>query len=139
AWQSGTLDQPPSLVALIAGAWPLLAGMVMLRYLPLLAFGGAGPQAPRIAAYTLAAAAVAGPLLSLLTVDVRRALLLASSGRPPREAAPWPGSPLREGWSRSPSPASASCSWSGSASWRGAGRSSRPGSGRRRPPWAAPG
>jgi formate hydrogenlyase subunit 3/multisubunit Na+/H+ antiporter MnhD subunit len=80
AWQSGTLDQPPSLVALVAGVWPLLAGMVMLRYLPLLGLGGAGPQASRIAAYTLAVAAVVGPLLSLLTVDLRRALLLASSG-----------------------------------------------------------
>jgi formate hydrogenlyase subunit 3/multisubunit Na+/H+ antiporter MnhD subunit len=80
AWQTGTLDQPPSAVALVAGAWPLLAGMVMLRYLPVLGVGGAGPQATRIAAYTLAAAAAAGPLLSLLTVDVRRALLLASSG-----------------------------------------------------------
>jgi formate hydrogenlyase subunit 3/multisubunit Na+/H+ antiporter MnhD subunit len=80
AWQTATLDQPASLVALVASAWPLLAGMVMLRYLPLLSFGGAGPQAPRVAAYSLAAAAAVGPLLALLTVDLRRALVLASSG-----------------------------------------------------------
>lgn len=80
AWQTGTLEQPSSLVALVVGAWSVLAGVVLLRYLPVVGFGGAGPQAQRVAAYALAVAAVAGPLLSLLSVDLRRILVLASSG-----------------------------------------------------------
>lgn len=78
SWQTATVDAPPASVALVAGVWPVLAGAVLLRALPLLA--AAGPQASLIAGYTLGVAAVVGPLLGLLGVDLRRSLLLASSG-----------------------------------------------------------
>jgi NADH:ubiquinone oxidoreductase subunit 5 (subunit L)/multisubunit Na+/H+ antiporter MnhA subunit len=78
AWQTGTLEEPPSLVALVAGVWPVLAGLVLLRYLPL--FGWAGPQAQSIAQASLVVAGLIGGVLALLTMDLRRALLLASGG-----------------------------------------------------------
>lgn len=78
AWQTGTVEQPPTLSALVAGVWPILAGLVLLRYLPV--FGAADFQAHRAASYWMAAAALVGPLLGLVAADVRRALLLTSSG-----------------------------------------------------------
>src|SRR5262249_6387186 len=53
-------------------------GTLLLKTAPVLA--AAGPQAPRIVHYTLVAAAIIGPLLALLGVELRRTLLLASSG-----------------------------------------------------------
>jgi NADH:ubiquinone oxidoreductase subunit 5 (subunit L)/multisubunit Na+/H+ antiporter MnhA subunit len=78
AWQTGTIDAPPGAVALVAGVWPILAGMLLLRGLPVVA--AAGFQAPRIVAATLGVAAVVGPLLGLVGVELRRSALLASSG-----------------------------------------------------------
>lgn len=78
AWQTATVDAPAASVAAVAGIWPVLAGSLMLRTLPLM--GAAGLQAPRIAGYTLGAAAVVGPLLGLMGAELRRSILLASSG-----------------------------------------------------------
>lgn len=78
AWQTGTVGQPGALIALVAGVWPILAGVVLYRYLPVL--GAAGVQGPRTASYAFAVAAVLGPSLALIAGDVRRAVLLASSG-----------------------------------------------------------
>jgi NADH:ubiquinone oxidoreductase subunit 5 (subunit L)/multisubunit Na+/H+ antiporter MnhA subunit len=78
AWQTGAVEAPPAAVALVAGVWPVLAGILLLRGLPII--NAAGFQAPRIAAATLGVAAVAGPLLGLIGVELRRSLLLASSG-----------------------------------------------------------
>jgi formate hydrogenlyase subunit 3/multisubunit Na+/H+ antiporter MnhD subunit len=78
AWQTSTVDAPPAAVALVAGIWPVLAGGLLLRSLPVIS--AAGPQAAAIAGWTFGVAAVAGPLLALLGVEMRRSLLLASSG-----------------------------------------------------------
>jgi formate hydrogenlyase subunit 3/multisubunit Na+/H+ antiporter MnhD subunit len=78
AWQTATVDAPPALSALVAAVWPLVAGHLLALNLPLLAAGGF--LAPRITGWALAVAAVAGPALALLSFEVRRAALLASSG-----------------------------------------------------------
>lgn len=78
AWQTGTVDAPAAGLALVGGVWPVLAGSLLLKAQPLLA--ASGLQGPRIAYYTLAVAAVVGPLLGLLGVELRRSLLLAASG-----------------------------------------------------------
>jgi hypothetical protein len=78
AWQTGTVEAPPAALALVAGVWPVMAGSLLLRALPVL--GAAGWQAPRIATIALVVAAVMGPLLGLIGVELRRSLLLASSG-----------------------------------------------------------
>jgi NADH:ubiquinone oxidoreductase subunit 5 (subunit L)/multisubunit Na+/H+ antiporter MnhA subunit len=78
AWQTATVDAPSASVALAAGVWPVLAGSLLLRMLPLI--GAAGVQAPRIAGYAVGVAAMAGPLLGLAGVELRRSILLASSG-----------------------------------------------------------
>ena len=78
AWQTATVDAPAASVAAVAGVWPVLAGSQMLRTLPLM--GAAGVQAPRIAGYTLGVAAVVAPLLGLMGAELRRSILLASSG-----------------------------------------------------------
>lgn len=77
-WQTGTVDAPPAAVAMAAGVWPVLAGSLLLRMLPVM--HAAGVQAPRIAEATLGVAAVVGPLLALVSVDLRRSTVLASSG-----------------------------------------------------------
>jgi NADH:ubiquinone oxidoreductase subunit 5 (subunit L)/multisubunit Na+/H+ antiporter MnhA subunit len=77
-WQTAAAEAPPAALALVAGAWPVLAASLLLRLLPLLA--AAGLPASRTASYALGVAAVVGPLLSLLGVEMRRSLLLASSG-----------------------------------------------------------
>jgi NADH:ubiquinone oxidoreductase subunit 5 (subunit L)/multisubunit Na+/H+ antiporter MnhA subunit len=78
AWLSGTVDAPAASVAMAAGVWPVLAGSLLLRTLPIV--GAAGIQAPRGAAYVLGLAAVAGPALALVGVELRRSVLLATSG-----------------------------------------------------------
>ncbi|HSR25259.1 MAG TPA: proton-conducting transporter membrane subunit, partial [Candidatus Eisenbacteria bacterium] len=78
AWQTGTVEAPAAALALVAGVWPVLAGVLLLRARPVLE--AAGVQAPRTALYALGVTAVAGPLLSLIGVELRRSLLLASSG-----------------------------------------------------------
>jgi NADH:ubiquinone oxidoreductase subunit 5 (subunit L)/multisubunit Na+/H+ antiporter MnhA subunit len=77
AWLTASADAPPSVLALVSAVWPILAGSVLLRVLP---FIGAGSQAPKAAGYAFAVAAVVGPLLGLLGTELRRSLLLASSG-----------------------------------------------------------
>jgi NADH:ubiquinone oxidoreductase subunit 5 (subunit L)/multisubunit Na+/H+ antiporter MnhA subunit len=77
-WLTGAVDAPPSALAIVAGVWPVLAASVLFRALPLVA--AAGVPATRTASYALGVAAVVGPLLSLLGVEMRRALLLASAG-----------------------------------------------------------
>ena len=78
AWQTATVDAPAASVAAVAGVWPVLAGSLLLRSLPLM--GAAGGQAPRIAGFTLGIAALVGPLLGLMGAELRRSILLASSG-----------------------------------------------------------
>lgn len=78
AWQTATVDAPPAFSALVAAVWPIMAGHLLLLSLPI--FGAAGPQPVRVGAWVLAAAAVAGPLLSLASYELRRTLVLASSG-----------------------------------------------------------
>jgi NADH:ubiquinone oxidoreductase subunit 5 (subunit L)/multisubunit Na+/H+ antiporter MnhA subunit len=78
AWQTGTVEAPAAGLGLVAGVWPVLAGSLLLKTAPVLT--ASGPQAARIVHYTLVAAALIGPLLSLLGVELRRTILLASSG-----------------------------------------------------------
>ena len=78
AWQTGTVEAPAAGLALVAGVWPVLAGVLLLRARPVIEV--AGVQAPRIALYTLGVAAVVGPVLGLIGVELRRSILLASSG-----------------------------------------------------------
>src|SRR5262249_22995552 len=78
AWQTATVDARAASVAAVAGVWPVLAGALLLKMLPLM--GSAGVQALLIAGYTLGVAAVVGPLLGLVGVELRRSILLASSG-----------------------------------------------------------
>jgi len=78
AWQTATVEAPAASVAAVAGVWPVLAGSLLLKILPLM--GAAGGQALLIAGYTLGVAAVMGPLLGLVGVELRRSILLASSG-----------------------------------------------------------
>jgi NADH:ubiquinone oxidoreductase subunit 5 (subunit L)/multisubunit Na+/H+ antiporter MnhA subunit len=78
AWLTASADAPPAVLALVSAVWPILAGSLLLRALPFV--GAAGPQAPRAAGYAFAVAAVAGPLLGLVGTELRRSLLLASSG-----------------------------------------------------------
>lgn len=77
-WQTATVDAPPALSALVTAVWPLLAGHLLWLNLPLFAAGGL--LTPRITAWALAVAAVAGPVLALLSFELRRAAVLASSG-----------------------------------------------------------
>lgn len=78
SWLTASVGAPPSILALVSGVWPLLAGSLLVRVLPL--FNGAGVQAPRASSFALAAAAVAGPLLGLVGTELRRSLLLVTSG-----------------------------------------------------------
>jgi NADH:ubiquinone oxidoreductase subunit 5 (subunit L)/multisubunit Na+/H+ antiporter MnhA subunit len=78
AWQTATVEAPAAGLGLVAGVWPVLAGTLLLKTDPVLA--ASGPQGARIVHYTLVAAALLGPLLSLLGVELRRTILLASSG-----------------------------------------------------------
>lgn len=77
-WQTATVDAPAASVAAVAGVWPVLAGSLLLRTLPLM--GAAGGQLTLVAGWTFGIGAVAGPLLGLTGVDLRRSVLLASSG-----------------------------------------------------------
>ncbi len=77
-WQTAAAEAPPSGLAMVTGVWPVLAASLLLRILPLVA--SAGVPVSRSAGYALGVAAVVGPLLSLLGVEMRRSLLLASSG-----------------------------------------------------------
>ena len=36
AWQTGTVEAPPAALALVAGVWPVMAGALLLRALPVL-------------------------------------------------------------------------------------------------------
>lgn len=76
--QTAMTDGPPAFTALVAAVWPLLCGYLLYLCLPL--FGHVGPQVPRAAGWTLGVAAVAGPALAVLTLDIRRSMLLATSG-----------------------------------------------------------
>jgi NADH:ubiquinone oxidoreductase subunit 5 (subunit L)/multisubunit Na+/H+ antiporter MnhA subunit len=78
AWQTGTVEAPAAGLGLVSGVWPILAGVLMFKTAPVLA--ASGPQSMLIVHYTLVAAALIGPLLSLLGVELRRTILLASSG-----------------------------------------------------------
>jgi NADH:ubiquinone oxidoreductase subunit 5 (subunit L)/multisubunit Na+/H+ antiporter MnhA subunit len=78
AWLTASVDAPASLLALVAGIWPILAGSLLLRSLPIL--GAAGPQVSSAATIALGVAALAAPLLALVGTELRRSLLLASSG-----------------------------------------------------------
>ncbi|MGH7920296.1 MAG: proton-conducting transporter membrane subunit [Candidatus Dormibacteraceae bacterium] len=77
-WQTSTPDGPPGLAALVAGLWPLLCGELIYLNLPLFAAGGV--LAPRIAAWALIILSLAGPALALAQFELRRSLLLASTG-----------------------------------------------------------
>lgn len=77
SWQTGTLESPPALGALVQGVWPLLSGILIYRSLPILAV--AGPQAGHVAAYWAGGAALLAGAVALLGSDLRRALTLAGS------------------------------------------------------------
>jgi NADH:ubiquinone oxidoreductase subunit 5 (subunit L)/multisubunit Na+/H+ antiporter MnhA subunit len=77
-WQTATAGAPAALAALVAAVWPVLAGHLLYLSLPML--GAAGPQPVRYGAWVMGAAAVIGPLLSVVGVELRRSLILASSG-----------------------------------------------------------
>jgi NADH:ubiquinone oxidoreductase subunit 5 (subunit L)/multisubunit Na+/H+ antiporter MnhA subunit len=78
AWLTGSIDAPASVLALVGAVWPILAGSLLLRALPIVQ--AAGPQARPAMSVSLGVAAVVGPLLGLVGTELRRSLLLASSG-----------------------------------------------------------
>ncbi len=77
AWQTATLEAPPALAALVQGVWPVLAGVLLFRTLPL--FAAAGPQAFHVAAYWAAAAALVAGGLALAGNDLRRSICLVGA------------------------------------------------------------
>jgi NADH:ubiquinone oxidoreductase subunit 5 (subunit L)/multisubunit Na+/H+ antiporter MnhA subunit len=78
AWQTSTVDAAPAAAGLVAGVWPLLCGELLFLNLPL--FAATGEWTPRIAAWGLIILSLAGPTLALAQFELRRTLLLASSG-----------------------------------------------------------
>ncbi|HLQ60329.1 MAG TPA: proton-conducting transporter membrane subunit, partial [Candidatus Acidoferrales bacterium] len=76
-WQTGTAPAPAA-GALAQGVWPLLAGSLFYRALPL--FAQAGPQALRSAVIWAGVAALAAGVLALAGNDARRVLTLAGAG-----------------------------------------------------------
>lgn len=78
AWQTSTVEASPAAAGLVAGIWPLLAGQLVFLNLPL--FGATGVATPRIAAWALIILSLAGPALALAQFELRRTVLLASSG-----------------------------------------------------------
>lgn len=77
-WQTATNEAAPAAAGLVAGLWPLLCGQLVYLNLPLVA--ATGVWTPRIAAWGLVVLSLAGPALALAQFEVRRVLLLASSG-----------------------------------------------------------
>ncbi len=77
-WQTATVEASPAATALVAGIWPLLAGELVFLNLPL--FAATGVATPRIAAWALIILSLAGPALGLAQFELRRTVLLASSG-----------------------------------------------------------
>lgn len=78
AWQTLTVEASPAAAGLVAGLWPLLGGELIFLNLPLFAATGTGT--PRIAAWALIILSLAGPALALAQFEIRRTVLLASSG-----------------------------------------------------------
>lgn len=78
SWITTTASGPPPAVALVQGVWPLLAGGVVFRLLPMISF--AGPQVRLGLAVVGAASAVAAPLLALAGNRFRRAVALSGIG-----------------------------------------------------------
>jgi len=77
AWQTATLEAPPALAALVQGVWPVLAGVLLFRTLPL--FAAAGPEARHVAAYWAAAAALVAGGLAPAGNDLRRSICMVGS------------------------------------------------------------
>lgn len=77
-WLTTTAGGPPPASALVQGAWPVLAGGVVFRLLPLIAV--AGPQVRLGLAIAGAAGAVGAPLLALAGNRFRRTLVLSGVG-----------------------------------------------------------
>lgn len=77
-WQTQNNEAAPAANALVAGLWPLLCGQLLFLNLPLVA--ATGVAAPRIAAWALIVLSLAGPALALAQFELRRTMLLASSG-----------------------------------------------------------
>lgn len=77
-WQTSTVEASPAAAALVAGVWPLLAGELIFLNLPV--FAVTGVATPRIAAWALIILSLAGPALALAQFELRRTVLLASSG-----------------------------------------------------------
>lgn len=77
-WQTSTVEASPAAAALVAGIWPLLAGELVFLNVPL--FAATGVATPRIAAWGLIILSLAGPVLALAQFELRRTVLLASSG-----------------------------------------------------------
>lgn len=77
-WQTSSTDAAPAAAALVAGLWPLLGGELLVLNLPLVA--ATGVWGPRIGAWALIILSLAGPALALAQFELRRTVLLASSG-----------------------------------------------------------
>ncbi|HVB77048.1 MAG TPA: proton-conducting transporter membrane subunit [Candidatus Nitrosotalea sp.] len=78
AWQTGTVGAAPAALALSVGVWPLLAGSLLYRCLPLIA--AAGPQARELGWVLFALGALLGPLLALVSSAAPAYAVLIGSG-----------------------------------------------------------
>jgi NADH:ubiquinone oxidoreductase subunit 5 (subunit L)/multisubunit Na+/H+ antiporter MnhA subunit len=78
AWTTSSTEAPPASHALALGTWTLLPLYVLWRLQPIILSSGAHAGA-RLAA-VIAIVGLAGPLLALVGNDLRRSLVLASSG-----------------------------------------------------------
>lgn len=78
-WLTTTAGGPPPASALVQGAWPLLAGGIVFRMLPLVSL--AGSQVRLGLAIAGAASAVTAPLLALAGNRFRRGLVLVGVGQ----------------------------------------------------------
>lgn len=78
AWQTGTLGAPPAAIVMVVGMWPLLAGSVLIRALPII--NGAGPQARTAIAVALVVGVLGSTLYALVSEGARMALVLAGTG-----------------------------------------------------------
>ncbi|MGH7877567.1 MAG: proton-conducting transporter membrane subunit, partial [Candidatus Dormibacteraceae bacterium] len=78
AWQTGTLGAPPAAIVMVVGTWPLLAGSVLIRTLPII--NGAGPQARTAIALALGVGVLVSTLYALVNEGARMALVLAGTG-----------------------------------------------------------
>jgi NADH:ubiquinone oxidoreductase subunit 5 (subunit L)/multisubunit Na+/H+ antiporter MnhA subunit len=79
SWVTGTVSSAPAAAsAIVQAAWPVIGVMVLYRVLPI--FQASSPQAMKDLVIACGVSAVVAPLLSLISMEPRRAIALAGSG-----------------------------------------------------------